>query len=216
MMKTFFVLLAVAVVLLAVMMVASLVPLGPGQSRETKSQIRVHMVASALTQLSSRESLGSCPPTSVTKLRGLNQTVVGDDLGEGNELNRGVECVFVALHLQGVTIRLDLPDDALGNTDGDVFPKNVTSTDTLERMEILDAWGSPLAYFHSDDYEKSDAYKKIRMSEELGGVVETARPSKRASTGLFINPRTFQVFSAGADGVFNTPDDLGNWERSPE
>lgn len=215
-MKTFFVLLAVAVVLLAVMMVASLVPLGPGQSRETKSQIRVHMVASALTQLSSRESLGSFPPTSITKLSDVSQTNVGADLGEGNEFNRGIECVFVALHLQGVPIRLDLPDEGFANTDGDSFPRNVTSTDTSERWEIVDAWGNPLAYFHSDDYEKSDAYKKIRMSEELGGVVETAQPSKRASTGLFINPRTFQVFSAGADGVFNTPDDLGNWERSPE
>ena len=68
----------------------------------------------------------------------------------------------------------------------------------------------------SDDYGKPDRWAKIRMSEEFGGIVETARPWKRGSTGLFINPRSSQVFSAGADGYFNTEDDIGNWERMPE
>ena len=142
-------------------MVALIAPLAFKQGKETKSQTWVQTVGAALTQLSSREQLGMVPRTSVTKLRDMGNTKVGESLGDGNEFNRGIECVFVALHLQGLTIRLDLPDDALQNTDGDVFPKNITQQDSLDRMEVVDAWGNPLAYFSAGDYKKPEAFSKI-------------------------------------------------------
>ncbi|MEN8152115.1 MAG: prepilin-type N-terminal cleavage/methylation domain-containing protein, partial [Planctomycetota bacterium] len=125
----------VVVTILATLMgmVALLAPMVFEQGDETKSQTWVRQVSAAITQLQSRESLGWFPPTSVTRLRDTTGTKIGKDLGEGNDFNRGIECVFVALHLRGVTIRVDLPDDALKNTDGDSFPNNVTQQDSLER-----------------------------------------------------------------------------------
>ena len=36
-------------------------------------------------------------------------------------------------------------------------------------------------------------------------------PWKSAKTGQFLKKATFQLFSAGKDGLYNTPDDIGNW-----
>jgi len=105
---------------------------------------------------------------------------------------------------------VDLPDDAIGNTDGDRLTSNPTQLDTTERLEIIDSWGNPLAYFSAAGYAEPGAVSMIRMGEECGGVVVVARPWKR-NIGTFINPRSFQLFSAGQDGVFNTADDIGNW-----
>jgi hypothetical protein len=117
----------------------------------------------------------------------------------------------IALHLKGLTIRLDLPDEAIGNTDGDPLETNPTQIEITGRMEILDDWGNPLAYFSAGDYRKPGACSRVRMNAEEGGEVQVAKPWKRRKTGLFVNPNTFQVFSAGRDGVFNTEDDIGNW-----
>jgi len=101
--------LVVVTILAALMgMVALIAPLAFKQGKETKSQTWVQATAAAITQLASPTSLGWHPPTSVTRLRNRDNVLVGKDLGEGNEFNRGIESVFVALHLQGVTIRLDL------------------------------------------------------------------------------------------------------------
>jgi hypothetical protein len=94
-----------------------------------------------------------------------------------------------------------------------VFPKNITVQDRIERMEIVDDWGIPLAYFSSADYKNPKAYAQIQepLPPDGEGAVLEAKPWTRAKTGLFINPRSFQVFSAGPDGIFNTEDDIGNW-----
>jgi len=193
-------------------MVAVIAPIAFAKREETVTQARVTGVSVNIQQLASNNMLGWYPPTSMVRLRDANGAKVGKEVGEGNEMNRGIETVFVALHLKGLAIQTDLPDDAIGNTDDDQLPKNPTQLDGMARREILDAWGNPLAYFNSADYKKPDAYMKIQMNADNGGKVVTAKPWKR-KTGLFINPRKFQVFSAGKDQIFNSPDDIGNWER---
>ena len=127
-----------------------------------------------------------------------------------------MEALVVALYQNGVEISIEIESDALQNTDGDQLLKNPTRLDTTERFELVDAWGNPLAYFSSAEYKKPEAVKQIMLGERYGGAVVTAMPWKNKKTGLFINPRSFQLFSAGEDGVFNTEDDIGNWPPSTE
>jgi len=195
-------------------MVAVIAPIALRKREEVETHTRVEEVASAIMGLGSNNALGFYPSASLTRLRDVNGAKVGKDLGEGNETNRGIETVFIALHLKGLAIRLDLPDDAIGNTDEDQLTSNPTPRDVSERHEILDAWGNPLAYFSAADYKKPQAYEKILMGgDHVEEQVVIVKPRKR-KTGLFINPRTFQLFSAGPDGEFNNEDDIGNWIAS--
>jgi prepilin-type N-terminal cleavage/methylation domain-containing protein len=191
-------------------MVMVIAPMALGRKEEVATTTRVQEVASAITTLGSNAALGRYPPTSLMRLRDANGARVGKELGDGNELNRGIETAFIALFLKGLTIKLDLPDDAIQNTDGDTMGSNPTQLDYDGRMEIVDAWGNPLAYFNSADYKKPDAFSKIQMNPDEAGDVQVVKPWMRKS-GLFVNPATFQLFSAGKDGVFNTEDDIGNW-----
>jgi len=193
-------------------MVALIAPLAFKRREETTTQTRVQKVAVAITQLANRNALGWYPPTGTENLRDVNNAKIGKDLGPGNEFNRGIETAVIALHLNGLDVTIDLEEDALRNWDGDQMPgSNPTRLGTNDRWEIVDAWRVPLAYFSSADYKKPDAYKKIQL--ENGDVIEV-KPWIRKKTGLFVNPDSFQLFSAGPDGIFNTPDDMGNWESS--
>ena len=75
-----------------------------------------------------------------------------------------------------------------------------------------DPWGNPYAYFHSHDYAKKGIGSYTTMDAE--GVEETSvvKPWKNPKTGSFYMASRFQLFSAGPDGVFNTEDDIGNWQ----
>ena len=187
-------------------------PVDPRYRSEVQTLTRIAEIASATTALASDLALGGSPRATLLRLRDTKGDGVG--LDDGNETNRGIETLFIALHLKGLAIRIDLPDDAIGNTDGDPLTSNPTQLDITGRLEILDGWGNPLAYFSAADYADPGAFSKIRMGEESGGEVAVAKPWKR-KTGQFVNPRTFQVFSAGPDGIFNTEDDIGNWVYEP-
>jgi prepilin-type N-terminal cleavage/methylation domain-containing protein len=199
----------VVVTVIGVLMglVALIIPMAFEARDETVTTTRVQEVANAVTQMASPSQLGWYPSAAIERLKGPGGENIGRDVGAGNETNRGIEALVIAIFMQGLEMPLDIPDDALQNTDLDKLLKNPTRLDTDERFEIVDAWDNPLVYFSSAEYKNPDAYKKVMMAS---GEVVDALPFK-TKTGLFVNARSFQLFSAGADGIFNTKDDVGNF-----
>ena len=65
------------------------------------------------------------------------------------------------------------------------------------------AWGTKRNYGREQNY---------RMSFEGSPEGEEEQVAIAWKDGTrYLNPRTFQVFSAGPDGIFNTSDDVGNF-----
>ena len=72
----------------------------------------------------------------------------------------------------------------------------------------MDAWGNPFVYFGAQDYKDPKKVSKYLMANDE--IVEVL-PQKSEKTGTFHNANTFQLFSAGIDGVYGTEDDITNW-----
>ena len=67
-----------------------------------------------------------------------------------------------------------------------------------------------IAYIHRRDYEKPVTYITVSAKtglEEEAQVKAVINPQ----TGDPYNKQTYQLISAGPDGVFGTSDDIGNW-----
>lgn len=105
-------------------------------------------------------------------------------------------------------------EDQLGNTDEDEAKQNLTTHGNKDLFELVDNWGNPIAYFHRTDYERADSYFTIDENGE--GGLSTARARKNPKTGSFFRPREFQLISAGKDGLFDTEDDLFNFQVERE
>lgn len=132
-------------------------------------------------------------------------------LGSDNGKNTGIESLV--LHLSWDTKaggRLDEHPDWLENTDADKVAVEIPMLQRRDKVEVVDAWGTPFAYFSA---KVGKAYQGTQVT--VGRVVEgaqpletTARPWKNPDTGAWLNPRKFQLVSAGPDLVFNTEDDI--------
>lgn len=106
-----------------------------------------------------------------------------------------------------------LPEDRLGNTDGDDTKRSLTGFASSEVFEIADAWGNPIAYLHRRDYEEGADY--VTYDVNTGETVEArVVGAKSPVTGNHYNEKKFQLLSAGPDGLFGTEDDLGNFKRA--
>jgi len=125
--------------------------------------------------------------------------------GSGSELNQGIEALTRAL-MSGPGGGEDWLDDLLLNSDGDTSKGE-------QLFELVDMWDNPLAYFHRSDYGEKHTY--LTVDQESGEEVETAvEARKHPKTGRWANRRSFQLISAGIDGVFGTSDDLANFDTN--
>jgi hypothetical protein len=87
-----------------------------------------------------------------------------------------------------------------------------------QKVEVVDAWGTPLAYFSARVGSQYQGVQVIVPPPFEGGQAPelTAKPWKNPNSGGYLGPRKFQIVSAGADLVFNTDDDLVWPERAVE
>lgn len=162
-----------------------------------------------------RMKFDAFPPTHVKDLPRI--TAGGDPIkGTINATNVGIESLVQALKWPGFKAQSTFGDGELANTDEDRMDKAVAAGESPDLVEVLDAWGNPFVYVHSQDYAKyADGGLAIVMGESnietvAAGDEYDAQPH-RAADGTFINPNTFQIFSFGPDGEPNTEDDIGNW-----
>ena len=164
----------------------------------TKSTIQ--QVRTALESYQTR--FGDYPPTSLAQM-GARMP---------NDTNVGIESALACLSTKRAGGPfLSVPEDQLGNTDGDALGSNPTDWwfgDTKLR-EVLDGWGRPLVYFHSKDYRRPGPFGKVFVDE----TVQACAPGKSAATGTYHNPMSYQVWSFGPDGKNQNgeDDDIGGW-----
>lgn len=133
--------------------------------------------------------------------------------GVPNGINLGAEVLFVSLWAEsygGVTIK----EDELVNSDGDEARKNLTTLGSRALFELRDQWDNPIAYFHRRDYDRGDLYLTYdpESGEEYEDSVKARVSSKTKSPH---NPRSFQLISAGPNGVFGDEDDIANFDLEP-
>jgi hypothetical protein len=104
-------------------------------------------------------------------------------------------CNNPEIHVAQVTA----DEELIGNTDEDSFRSaRGTAPDALAR-EYLDAWGQPLAYFHSNDYKDPKNLEELVAADGRKILVKPKRFSSRSGGG-FKNPNSFQLFSVGPNG----------------
>ncbi len=132
--------------------------------------------------------------------------------------NVGIEALVVALWSEGYEAGglLDNEADRLQNTDGDSSSRGLTDFDSRELFEIVDAWENPIAYFNRRDYDNGGGayftYDPV-TGEDRESV---AQAIKNSATGRYYNSGTFQMISAGPDGIFGSEDDVANFDRRLE
>ncbi len=130
--------------------------------------------------------------------------------------NCGNESIILCLNRRGRGSLFDIEGMkgvSLTNTDADRTQAVLTSfgPDDRELYELVDVWGTPVAYFHHRDYgivENRDLGRATAAEEMLKAV-----PWRNPKTRSFYQRDKFQLISAGADMKFNTEDDITNFER---
>ncbi len=209
-----FTLIELLVVMAIVALLAGIGLLGiPAMLRSSEAEAVktvVTQIAAALEAYSSNPKNGDFPPTALS-----NDAMPGFGVSR-NDKNTGIESVMLCLHRPNMTTSFDIEDvpwpDAMDNLDQDRTRVTLTDfgRDNRNLYELLDWWGTPFAYFHHRDYD-SAAVKNMGRINGLDGIVK-AKPWK-SPKGFWYRRNGFQLISAGPDGVFNTGDDITNFER---
>jgi prepilin-type N-terminal cleavage/methylation domain-containing protein len=127
-----------------------------------------------------------------------------------NKVNIGAELLVISLYAPGRPSP-GLPDDRLGNTDGDSARKSLTSLPLAALYEIVDEWKNPIVYIHRSDYEQVFEYQTL--AADGSEWTQSVRAKKNPKTDTYFNSTSFQLLSAGPDGEFGTKDDVANYEE---
>lgn len=203
--------LLVVIGILSMLFVALLPMFGSAEEQEKRTRT-IAIMAQAVTAAStynSQRRFGDYPPDDYRDTSGKLE------ISAGNMTNVGIESfVFFLNRSDSTDPSFPEKEEWLGNTDGDSAKKPIQKLESKERLELIDAWGNPIAYFHHRNYTREQNY---RLSEEEGDLdeVEVAVQAWKDGTRYF-NPTKFQIFSAGPDGIFNTKDDIGGNFRVPK
>lgn len=119
-----------------------------------------------------------------------------------NGINTGVESLvcFLSLQKRGGA-DLSGMGDVLCNTDKDDHGVEQPLLHQRGRVEVADAWGTPLAYFAKAGMEKT---QQVMPPEQDAQPVK----ARRRADGSIFGAGKYQLLSAGRDRTFGTEDDL--------
>ena len=173
-----------------------------GAARVQNTRRQMAMLEAAIDAFTNEN--GSCPASSFTAKQGVQND--GD--------NVGAEALVVALwskNYEGGELS-DLADTLI-NSDNDASSVNLTDFDTRNLLEIPDAWDNPIAYFNRRDYGvKGRVY--VTLDPDTGAELRsTPAAFKNPTTGRFFRAGSYQLISAGPDGLFGTEDDITTFDR---
>jgi len=178
---------------------------------------RVKQVRALISGLSSaaenfRAETGDYPPSSFSdldvflpKAKTKEKRTVAS-----NDLNEGIEAFVVALFSDAYHGSRD--EKHLGNVDDDASAKSLTVFPEPDLFEYLDDWGNPYIYFHNRDYDKTRRYLLLDTETETTSEV-AVEAVKNPATGRYYNSESFQLFSAGPDGIPGNDDDIHAWDK---
>src|SRR5262249_12603312 len=123
---------------------------------------------------------------------------------DANQVNEGIEAAVAALRAPDWGGRR--PEERwLGNGDEDSSKSLKSADGSNALLELVDPWDDPIAYIPSRDYSDSFVY---RVGEGSSAQDVTLRAETNPKTHTPWQFDTFQLRSAGPDGVFGTDDDL--------
>lgn len=150
----------------------------------------------------------------VEQYRNIEGEYPDDRLRKGtstNTKNSNAEALFLALFDPGYSGSRPAPD-WLVNTDGDESNRDLTTLGNRQLFEIGDEWGNPIIYFESLHYSEDNGCSALAGED---GYYENADvyPVRSEKTNSYFEPNSFQLVSAGADGEFNTEDDLFSFSQ---
>lgn len=186
------------IVILGILMIV-LLPRLTEMMRKSESRItatNIQLIASAIKEFETRT--GDYPPSQFL-----------DKWGSAPNLtNMGAETLVISLWSRDVP-PTGLPEDLLGNSDGDESKKHLTRFGDNKLLELQDKWGHPIAYFHHRDYGRTDTY--ILATEE-GEEEMQVKAQLDPLTKTYYEPHGFQLISAGEDGKFGTDDDITSFK----
>lgn len=129
-------------------------------------------------------------------------------------VNMGIEMLVISLMPADTSYRCATNyDDRLINTDGDDTKRSLTKFTSSEVFELKDHWDNPIAYLHRRSYAKGGDYMSYSADEDEW-VQQRVSAAINPATGDPFRPDSFQLISAGSDGIFGTEDDIGNF-RNP-
>jgi len=126
-----------------------------------------------------------------------------------NGLNTGIES-FVAFLSQSRQDGAEFGDlgNRITNTDKDEHGAELPLLGKRkDRVELADAWGTPMAYFSKFGMEKT---QNVVAPEDESPMPVTAR---RRPDGTCYGAGKYQILSAGKDKIFGTDDDLA-WPKN--
>jgi prepilin-type N-terminal cleavage/methylation domain-containing protein len=127
---------------------------------------------------------------------------------DANQVNEGIEAAVAALRSADWGGRR--PEERwLGNGDEDSSKSLKSADGSNALLELVDPWDDPIAYIPSRDYGDSFVY---RVGEGSSAQDVTLRAEMNPKTHAPWQFDTFQLRSAGPDGLFGTDDDLANFE----
>lgn len=169
------------------------------QGEVVDTQARMQHLAQSLEAFQRFKNRGYFPPDDFSVVADGEVKVKGS----ADETNAGIESALVFLHqrAEGYPV-FDDKEDWLANTDADSNSAEIPLLKRKAKMELLDAWGTPLVYFTASGYGRK---QKVKL--ETGDVIE-AQAWKNPNSSGYLAPRGFQIISAGADRKFNTDDDV--------
>lgn len=172
---------------------------------KTITKQRLLAISTALESV--HKELGYFPPTYTRDLKAPGGTEkIGEKVGVPNETNIGIETLYVAFNMTGISPDMQgLGDNALGNTDDDNVAELIGRLQVTELFEYVDTWGNPLVYIVSKDYKDPSQVEKYVLAD--GTEVKVAA-KKGGKTGQFVDAQRYQLFSLGADGQPGTDDDI--------
>lgn len=163
--------------------------------RITDARARIEALSVKIESYADRT--GSYPPCRLAEV----------GIAEVNRINEGVEALVAALKARDYG-GLRPNERWLGNLDGDTA-KGVTFVDgSSALLEVLDPWDNPISYLASSHYGDECPYNTLGDPD----VVETVRAVRNPLTGAYHRFESFQLRSAGPDGLFDTEDDVANFE----
>ena len=188
----------VVITLIGLLMGFAVLALGGHSEAGREADCRARIEALSLMIESHEDRTGGYPPSRLA------------DLGveDANDVNEGVEAMTAALRHRDYAGRR--PDERwLGNVDDDRSESMRSADGSTALLEVVDPWDNPFFYIVSDAYDSSSV---VRLDLGGGGEDVDAYAVKNALTGAYHRFDSFQIRSAGADGVLDTEDDLANFE----
>lgn len=175
------------------------------QGNEAETRARIVFLSQAADAFERKVQGGYYPPDD-------GQDPEGKLDFKADRVNLGIESLVAFLARQRLG-RDNIVDHEtwFANTDSDKNPSVLPGLDRTDKVEVVDAWGMPLAYFVS----ANDGYARKQVIRGPGGSDVDASAMRNPRTGKFMAPGKYQILSAGQDGLFNTEDDL-TWPEVPK